>query len=133
MPQRVAVGSRRTRTELESTLVASSSSVTRYWGRGSWAQRWRSLYDEGPMPNPFDATPVEPALPAVAKSRRWTLFGPDADLGARAVLGDRFEVGDLLGAGGNSWVHACRDRLLQNTAAITRRSASETAERLHPS
>ena len=77
-----------------------------------------SLYDEGPMPNPPDATLVEPALPAVDRSRRWTLFGPDADLGPRAVLGDRFEVGELLGAGGNSWVHACRDRLLQNTAAI---------------
>ena len=70
------------------------------------------------MPNPPDATPVEPALPAVNRSRRWTLFGPDADLGPPAVLGDRFEVGELLGAGGNSWVHACKDRLLQNTAAI---------------
>lgn len=36
----------------------------------------------------------------------------------RTVLGDRFEVGELLVAGGNSWVHACRDRLLQNIAAI---------------
>ena len=77
------------------------------------------LYDGGPMPNPPDEpTPVEPALPAVDGSRRWTLFHPDADLGPRAVLGDRFEVGELLGAGGNSWVHACRDRLLQNMAAI---------------
>ena len=78
-----------------------------------------SLYDGGPMPNPPDEpTPVEPALPAVDGSRRWTLFHPDADLGPRAVLGDRFEVGELLGAGGNSWVHACRDRLLKNMAAI---------------
>ena len=47
-----------------------------------------------------------PGVAVRGRSRRWT------------VLGDRFEVGELLGAGGNSWVHACKDRLLQNTAAI---------------
>ncbi len=63
-------------------------------------------------------TPIEPALPAVDRSPHWKVLPPDADLGPRAVLGDRFEVGELLGAGGNSWVHACRDHLLQNMAAI---------------
>lgn len=66
------------------------------------------------MKLPPDApTPCE-ANPA----RRWTFFSHlDTDRNG-AVLGDRFEIGELLGAGGTSWVYACRDRLLSNVAAV---------------
>lgn len=59
-------------------------------------------------PTPSEANPA----------KRWKFFSHlDADRNG-AVLGDRFEIGELLGAGGTSWVYACRDRLLSNVAAV---------------
>ena len=67
---------------------------------------------------PDDPTPVDPALPASAQAKRWTLFSQEGTDRGGAVLGDRFEVGELLGAGGTAWVYACRDQALRSMAAI---------------
>lgn len=67
---------------------------------------------------PSSPTAITPKLPAEAHAKGWTLFSSmGADAGG-AVLGDRFEVGELLGAGGTAWVYACRDRVLRCMAAI---------------
>jgi hypothetical protein len=71
------------------------------------------------MTLPPDApTPAAPALPAALSAKRWTLFQEPAAGRSGAVLGDRFELGELLGAGGASWVYACKDRVLRNLAAM---------------
>ncbi len=71
------------------------------------------------MTQPPDApTPADPALPASAQAKRWTLFSQEGTDRGGAVLGDRFEVGELLGAGGTAWVYACRDQALRSMAAI---------------
>jgi serine/threonine protein kinase len=71
------------------------------------------------MTQPPDApTPADPALPASAHAKRWTLFSQEGTDRGGAVLGDRFEVGELLGAGGTAWVYACRDQALRSMAAI---------------
>lgn len=71
------------------------------------------------MTQPPDApTPADPALPASTHAKRWTLFSQEGTDRGGAVLGDRFEVGELLGAGGTAWVYACRDQALRSMAAI---------------
>ena len=70
------------------------------------------------MMPPSSSTAITPKLPSDAHAKGWTLFSTmGADAGG-AVLGDRFEVGELLGAGGTAWVYACRDRVLRCMAAI---------------
>ncbi len=79
---------------------------------------------------PDASTPAAAALPATEQAQRWTLFlHMDADRSG-AVLGDRFEIGALIGVGGASWVYACKDRVLHNMAAIKiLKDGSEDARR----
>lgn len=67
---------------------------------------------------PDAPTPADPALPEPAQAKRWTLFSQEGTDRGGAVLGDRFEVGELLGAGGTAWVYVCRDQALRSMAAI---------------
>jgi serine/threonine protein kinase len=79
---------------------------------------------------PSSPTAITPKLPAEAHAKGWTLFSSMGGDASGAVLGDRFEVGELLGAGGTAWVYACRDRVLRCMAAIKiLKDSSEDARR----
>ncbi|WAS90536.1 protein kinase domain-containing protein [Nannocystis punicea] len=80
------------------------------------------------MTTPPDApTPSPTALPG---AHRWTLFTlAHEGSPSTAVLGGRFEVGELLGSGASSCVYACRDLELQSMAAIKLLKVEGTEER----
>lgn len=80
--------------------------------------------------SPSTPTPAAPEQPAAPHAKGWTCFEHGKAAALPPVIGERFEVGELLGVGGASCVYACRDRALRSMAALkVLRSASDDARR----